>query len=106
MMLRPALLSLLLTLAAFPARAEEIVVHQKDKQFSLEKATLKPGDKIKFLNDDTVAHNVLATGPGDESQDSGVQRPGEAAVISFDKPGTYTIECGIHPHMHMTVTVK
>jgi plastocyanin len=23
---------------------------------------LKPGDKIKFMNDDTVAHNILATG--------------------------------------------
>jgi plastocyanin len=105
-MLRPALLSLTLMLAAPSAGAEDLVVHQKDKQFSLETATLKPGDKIRFLNDDTVAHNVLATGPGDESQNSGVQTPGEAAVIAFDKPGTYTIECGIHPHMHMTVTAK
>ena len=105
-MLRSALLSLFLMLVALPAGVEEIVVHQKDKQFSLETVTVKPGDKIKFLNDDTVAHNVLATGPGNESQDSGVQRAGEAAVISFDKAGTYTIECGIHPHMRMTVTVK
>jgi len=105
-MFRPALLSLFLLLVASPDGAEEVVVHQKDKQFSLETAIVKPGDQIKFLNDDTVSHNVLATGPDDELQNSGVQAPGEATVISFDKPGTYTIECGIHPHMHMTVTVK
>jgi plastocyanin len=105
-MVRIALLSLVLTLAALRARAEEAIVHQKDKQFSEASATLRPGDRIKFLNDDVVAHNILATGPGDETQNSGVQEPGEDTVVAFDKPGTYTIECGIHPHMHMTVTVK
>jgi plastocyanin len=105
-MLRTSLLSLVLVLAALPAGAEEAVVHQKDKQFSLETESLKPGDRIRFLNDDTVAHNILATGPGDVTQNSGVQEPGEDTVVSFDRPGTYTIECGIHPKMHMTVTVK
>jgi len=105
-MLRPVLAMLVIALAAPAAWADEIVVQQKDKQFSTEAATLKPGDKIKFVNDDTVAHNVLATGPGDETQNSGVQDPGQSTVVPFDKPGAYEIECGIHPKMHMSVTVK
>lgn len=97
---------LLLALAAPVAEADEIAVGQKDKQFSMATATLKPGDKIKFVNDDTVAHNVLATDPSDATTNSGVQSPGESTVVAFDKPGTYQIECGIHPKMKMTVTVK
>jgi plastocyanin len=105
-MYRPAFLLLVLTLGASAARAEEIVVRQKDREFSMPAATLNRGDKLKFVNDDTIAHNVLITGPKGETQDSGVQNPGESAVISFDKSGTYKIECGIHPHMQMSVTVK
>jgi cytochrome c peroxidase len=100
-----ALALLLVGLAAPAAHADEIVVGQKNKQFSLAKAMLKPGDKITFMNDDTVAHNVLATDPGGATSNSGVQDPGENAVVVFDKPGTYEIECGIHPKMKMTVTV-
>ncbi len=99
--------ALLFLMLAVPAcRAEEFVIGQKDKAFSRETAVLKAGDRVKFVNDDTIPHNVLVTGPDDQTRNSGVQAPGESATLSFDKPGTYAIECGIHPHMKMTVTVK
>jgi cytochrome c peroxidase len=106
-MMRLVALTLLpVGLAAPAASADEIAVSQKDKLFSQSTATLKAGDKITFMNDDTVAHNILATGPGGATTNSGVQDPGESTVVVFDKPGTYEIECGIHPKMKMTVTVK
>jgi cytochrome c peroxidase len=106
-MMRPVALALLLVgLAVSAAHADEIAVGQKNKQFSAATATLRSGDKIKFTNDDTVAHNILATGPGGVLTNSGVQDPGESAIVAFDEPGTYEIECGIHPKMRMTVTVK
>ena len=93
--------------AAAPAAvADEITVGQRDKQFSRDAATLKVGDKITFVNDDTVAHNVLVTGPGDKTRNSGLQTPGERATLEFDTAGTYNVECAIHPEMRMTIEVK
>jgi cytochrome c peroxidase len=92
--------------AAPVAAAQEVTVGQRNKQFGQDHMTLKAGDRIKFVNDDTVAHNIFVTGPGDKTRNSGVQEPGESAVLSFDAPGTYGVECGIHPEMRMTVEVK
>jgi plastocyanin len=105
--MRRTFLALLLVACVTPvARADEITIGQKDKVFSRDAATLKSGDDIKFVNDDTVAHNILVTGPHDETKNSGLQYPGESATLAFDKPGTYDVECAIHPQMKMTVTVK
>jgi cytochrome c peroxidase len=91
--------------AAQPA-ADEFTVGQRNKQFSQDRMTLKSGDKITFVNDDAVAHNIFVTGPGDKTRNSGVQEPGENATLVFDTPGSYEVECGIHPEMRMTVQVK
>ncbi len=98
--------ALLAVVAASPAYADEITVGQKDKTFSMRAATLKRGDTIKFINDDTTQHNVLITGPKDETRNSGVQDPGEAAAFQLDQAGTYQVECGIHPKMKMSIVVK
>jgi cytochrome c peroxidase len=89
-----------------PAAAQEVAVGQRNKQFTRDQMTLKAGDRIKFVNDDAVAHNIFVTGPGDKTRNSGVQEPGESATLAFDAPGTYGVECGIHPEMRMTVEVK
>ena len=106
MMSRMLAAALLAAVAASPAYADEITVGQKDKIFSTNAATLKAGDTIKFVNDDTTQHNVLITGPKEEVRNSGVQEPGEAAAFQFDKAGSYQVECGIHPKMKMSVVVK
>lgn len=98
--------ALLAAFAASPAYADEITVGQKDKTFSMGSATLNRGDTIKFINDDTTQHNILVTGPQDETRNSGVQDPGEAAAFKLDKAGTYQVECGIHPKMKMSIVVK
>ena len=106
MMSRLLAAALLAAVAASPAYADEITVGQKNKAFSIETATLKPGDSIKFVNDDATQHNVLISGPQEQVRNSGVQDPGEAAAFQFDKAGTYQVECGIHPKMKMSVVVK
>jgi cytochrome c peroxidase len=98
--------ALLAAVAASPAYADEITVGQKDKTFSMTAATLKRGDTIKFVNDDVTQHNVLITGPKDETRNSGVQDPGETAAFQLDQTGTYQVECGIHPKMKMSIVVK
>jgi plastocyanin len=106
MMFRIFAAALLAAVAASPAYADEITVGQKNKTFSMEAATLKRGDTVKFVNDDATQHNVLITGPQDELKNSGVQEPGEAAAFQLDKAGTYQVECGIHPKMKMSIVVK
>jgi len=98
--------ALMAAIAASPAYADEITVGQKDKTFSMSSATLKPGDTLKFINDDTTEHNVLITGPKDELRNSCVQEPGEAAAFQLDKAGSYQVESGIHPKMKISVVVK
>ena len=40
--------------------AQEHVVAQKSKSFSVKKLTVKVGDSVKFVNEDSFAHNVFS----------------------------------------------
>src|SRR3954451_13439357 len=48
------------------ALAANQVVHQQGRAFSSESITLKKGEALTFLNDDTVPHNVFSTSQGNE----------------------------------------
>jgi hypothetical protein len=47
----------------------------------------------------------MATDPAG-AFDSGAVQPGQSYSFTFDKPGTYTYHCEIHPDMTGTVTVS
>ena len=94
-----------LLVAASGARAEEIVVGQKGKAFSQAEITLKKGDTIVFVNDDTVTHNVFSRSDGFKFN-LALQKPGEQKTIVFDKAGVASIRCAIHPKMDLTVKVE
>ena len=87
------------------AVAAEIVVKQGNKKFEPNKVTLKVGDSIKFVNDDTITHNVHSRSPGHKF-DLGGQKPGTSVTHKFTKAGKVKIRCAIHPKMKLTVTVK
>jgi plastocyanin len=55
------------------------------------------GDTVKFLNHDTVAHNVYS--PDSEGYNLGTFKPNEERTYTFAKPGVYTQLCSIHPEM-------
>lgn len=92
------------TLFGLPVSADQ-TVYQKGKVFSEKAVTVKTGEKVLFVNDDAVAHNVYANIKGTKL-DLGLQKPGEKGEISFDKPGRYRVRCAIHPKMKLTVTVE
>jgi cytochrome c peroxidase len=83
--------------------ATEIVVTQKDKMFSQESATLKVGAKIKFVNDDTVTHNLTVKGPGGNTRPGVQEKPGDEIELAFDEAGVSEVRCLIHPKMKMSV---
>jgi plastocyanin len=84
----------------------DITVGQKNREFTVKAARVKVGGTIKFVNDDTVAHNIIVTVPGGKLRNTGVQEPGQSASMQFGEPGTYDVECAIHPQMKMMVNVQ
>jgi plastocyanin len=86
------------------ANAAETEVGQKNKQFTLEKISIKKGDSIKFTNEDPFFHNVFSLSEI-QSFDLGSYPKGESKTVVFDKVGTVEVECAIHPNMLMTIEV-
>ena len=85
--------------------AEEHVVSQKNKAFSVKKLTLKVGDSVKFVNEDSFAHNVFSLS-APKSFDLGSFGNGGSKTIVFDKAGKVEVECAVHPDMRLDIEVK
>lgn len=94
----------LLAATAGAACAEEHVVSQKNKSFSTKKLKVKVGDSIKFVNEDSFAHNVFSLS-ATKSFDTGSFGNGQSRSVSFDKPGAVEVECAVHPDMRLDVEV-
>jgi plastocyanin len=85
--------------------AEEHLVSQKNKAFSTKKMTIKVGDSVKFVNEDSFAHNVFSLSAA-KSFDLGSFGNGGSKAITFDKPGKVEVECAVHPDMRLDIEVK
>jgi plastocyanin len=86
------------------AAAAERTISQKGKVFSETELTVKKGDSLVFMNDDTVNHNVLSSSTDNEFN-LGSMAPGASAPVTFKKAGDVAIVCAIHPKMKMAVKV-
>jgi hypothetical protein len=80
-----------------------MTVSIKDFAFDPPTATVAPGTSVTWVNDDQVPHTATAN---DGAFDSGTLQPGQSYSFAFDKPGTYTYHCNIHPDMTATVSVS
>jgi plastocyanin len=86
------------------ALAANLTITQKGRMFSSESATIKKGEALTFMNDDSVPHNILSTSKGNEFN-LGSQPPGSSTDVVFKEAGDVTVICAIHPRMKMTVKV-
>jgi plastocyanin len=86
------------------ALAANLTITQKGRAFSSESITIKKGDSLTFVNDDTVPHNIFSTSKGNEFN-LGSQSPGASTDVTFKEPGEVQVICAIHPRMKMTVIV-
>jgi plastocyanin len=86
------------------ALAATEVIHQQGRTFSSESITVKKGDAITFLNDDTVPHNVMSASKGNEFN-LGSLPPGSSTDVTFKESGDVQVICAIHPRMKMAVKV-
>jgi plastocyanin len=86
------------------ALAANQMIHQQGRVFSSESVTVKKGEAITFVNDDTVPHNIISTSKGNEFN-LGSQLPGTSTDVTFKEAGDVQVICAIHPRMKMSVNV-
>jgi plastocyanin len=65
--------------------------------------TVKPGDKVTFVNNDLFPHTATAD---DKSFDSKSVAPAATWTYVAGKPGTHTYVCIFHPNMKGTIKVQ
>jgi plastocyanin len=80
------------------------VIHQQGRVFSSESLSVKKGEALTFLNDDSVPHNIMSASKGNEFN-LGSQAPGSSTDVTFKETGDVAVICAIHPRMKMTVKV-
>jgi plastocyanin len=83
----------------------DFIVIQKNREFSVKELTVKVGDRVMFVNNDTVTHNVYSDTKGVEFEIE-LQPPGRTDSVRFSRPGVADVKCAIHPNMKLRVEVK
>jgi plastocyanin len=80
-----------------------VQIKMQNIAFSPKATTVKVGQKVTWVNDDSTAHNVTAdSGASFKSKDFG---KGGTFDFTPDKAGTIKYVCTIHPGMTATLTV-
>jgi plastocyanin len=87
------------------AHAAAARANVKITNFAFKPGTIhvKPGQTIRFVNNDSVAHTVTATKGA--HFDSGNLKPGKAFSVKAGKAGTIRYICLIHPDMKGSIKV-
>jgi plastocyanin len=87
------------TNGATASRSSTVVIdHFKYMPSTLRVAT---GTTVVFSNTSRVSHTATAKG----LFDTGKIKPGHAAGLRFERKGTYSYVCTIHPKMHGKIIV-
>ena len=104
--MRLSVLILALVLIPSFSFAADTTVTQSHTTFDVDDVTIKAGDTLVFKNSDDVTHNVQVTDSSGETDDKGLQKPGETIKDTLAKAGKYKVHCAIHPKMKLDVTVQ
>lgn len=92
-----------LTLQAFPALAASYTVTIKGMKFSPKNLRVAVGDRITFVNQDSVPHTATAI---DGAFDTGRLRPGRSKRVTVRIAGKHSYFCRYHPRMKGSVSAK
>jgi plastocyanin len=87
-----------------PSHRAEVVLDQRNLNFSPHVLVVQVGTRVKFPNDDRVFHNVFSYHDG-KRFDLGLYPVGAVKYVPFDQPGLSRIFCNIHPQMAAYVMV-
>ena len=67
------------------------------------KVTIAKGTAVTWTNQDDIPHSIVLTALGVRSKALDTDKE---YTYQFDKAGTFSYVCGLHPQMHGTVVVK
>lgn len=90
---------------ALQASAAEHIVTMAGMAYQPAAVQAKVGDVIRFVNNDTVDHDVFVP-TKDFGVDLGMQKPGQSVELPLARSGSFEVECVIHPHMLLKVAVR
>jgi plastocyanin len=93
----------LLLFAPAVSAQDDMTVSIQDFSFSPAQMTVPQGTTVTWTNKGPSPHTTTAD---DGTWDSGTMEQGEDFSFTFDKPGTYTYHCSIHPDMTATIKVS
>jgi plastocyanin len=86
------------------AKSGVVTVVMKNLTFSPAKVTIKVGETVTWVNQDSsVQHDAVANNGEFKSK---LLSQGQTFSFTFAKAGTYSYYCSIHPFMVGIVTVK
>jgi plastocyanin len=89
------------TTAAAGGSTVEVIM--KNRTYEPKTVTIKVGDTVTWVNQDSPQHDAVA----DNGEfDSGLFDQGETFSFTFTAAGTYPYHCSIHPGMEGTVVVE
>lgn len=91
-----------------PFTNEVVTVTMKNSQFSPKTLTVKRGTTVKWVNEDTVRHNVVAANEDDQSglpSNNDLFGKGGTYQFTFNTIGTFDYKCTPHPFMTGTIEV-
>lgn len=80
-----------------PSEPRTASMDQKNMTFIPHVLAIAKGDTVKFLNHDTVAHNVYS--PDGDAYNLGTFKQNEERTHKFEQEGAYSQLCSIHPEM-------
>jgi plastocyanin len=92
---------LIVPVAALSDNATQIKID--NFKFGPEKLTVTKGTEVTWTNQDDIPHSIVLTVLGVSSK---VLDTDKAFTYKFDKAGTFSYVCGLHPFMHGQVVVK
>lgn len=91
--------------AASAAGCPKPCVVMKDVAFGPTALTVRVGQKVTWVNQDSVVHDVVSTVPG-QGPHSALFGQGGRYSFTPTRPGRIAYVCTVHPNMQATLTVK
>ncbi len=92
----------------FPAPVEHPVLAQRRLMFEPHILPVQQGSTVEFLNNDSVAHNVVWPSVGGNKKlghNLGTWPQNEKRAFKFDAPGAVALLCNVHPEMSGYIVV-
>ena len=89
--------------AATQASSQPQVITIKDFAFGPPTITVPVGTEVTWINKDDTIHTVVDKGHAFKSEALDTD---QKFTFKFDKPGTYSYLCSLHPKMKGEVVVK